>query len=151
MIKSVATENAEPSAARTAGPGLSGIDLTVWLCLLAGLLLLRALPAFTPALRPDSFQYLSAATNMLQGSFGDTSLVHYDVERSFGVVPAPMVTFPLGYPILIVLISLLGASLQSAGQGRSDADADRRERDVWTPDQSAGRAREAPVLANQGR
>ena len=51
---------------------------------------------------------------MLQGSFGYTSLIHYDVERSFGVVPAPMVTFPLGYPVLIVLISLLGTSLQSA-------------------------------------
>ena len=43
---------------------------------------------------------------MLQGLFGYTSLIHYDVERSFGVVPAPMVTFAMGYPVLISAISL---------------------------------------------
>ena len=51
---------------------------------------------------------------MLQGLFGYTSLIHYDVERSFGVVPAPMVTFAMGYPVLISAISLFGVSLQSA-------------------------------------
>jgi hypothetical protein len=115
MIKSAARANAGPVAATTAADGLSRIDLSVWIGLIAALLLLRELPpAFAPALSPDSFQYLSAAKNVLQGLFGYTSLIHYDAERSFGEVPAPMVTFAMGYPILIAAISLFGASLQSA-------------------------------------
>lgn len=114
MIKSAARANARPVAATTADPGLPRIDLSVWIGLVAVLMLLRALPAFAPALSPDSFQYLSAAKNVLQGLFGYTSLIHYDVERSFGVVPAPMVTFAMGYPILISAISLIGVSLESA-------------------------------------
>ena len=102
MIKSAARANAGPLAATTADPGLPRIDLSAWIGLVAVLMLLRALPAFAPALSPDSFQYLSTAKNMLQGLFGYTSLIHYDVERSFGVVPAPMVTFAMGYPILIL-------------------------------------------------
>ena len=114
MIKSAARADAGSIAATTADPGLARIDLSMWIGLLAALLLLRALPAFAPALSPDSFQYLSVARNMLQGLVGYTSLIHYDVERSFGVAPAPMVTFAMGYPILISAISLFGVSLQSA-------------------------------------
>jgi 4-amino-4-deoxy-L-arabinose transferase-like glycosyltransferase len=54
------------------------------------------------------------AQNALQGHFGYSSIVHFDAERSFGVVPAPVVTFPMGYPLLIALISRLGLSPETA-------------------------------------
>jgi len=114
VIKSIAATHPGPTPEPAITVGLTGIDLALWTCLMAGLLLARVAPAFGPALSPDSFQYLSAAANFLHGAPGHTSLVHYDVERSFGVVPAPMVTFALGYPILIASLGLLGASLPLA-------------------------------------
>ena len=80
----------------------------------AGLLVMRLYPSFIPELGHDSFQYLSAADNALAGRIGYTSLIHYDVERSFGVLPAPMVTFPSGYPLAIAFVSLVGVSTQTA-------------------------------------
>jgi hypothetical protein len=80
----------------------------------AGMLVMRLYPSFIPELGHDSFQYLSAADNALAGRIGYTSLIHYDVERSFGVLPAPMLTFPVGYPLAIALVSLVGVSTQTA-------------------------------------
>jgi hypothetical protein len=54
------------------------------------------------------------AQNALRGHFGYSSIVHFDAERSFGVVPAPVVTFPMGYPLVIALISRLGVPLETA-------------------------------------
>lgn len=71
-------------------------------------------PDFVPHTSNDSFQYFSVAENALGGYIGYTSLIHFDAERSFGVTPAPMVTFPMGYPLVITLLSLLGVSLQKA-------------------------------------
>ena len=41
-------------------------------------------------------------------------IVHFDAERSFGVVPAPIVTFPMGFPLVIALISRLGVAPETA-------------------------------------
>jgi len=75
---------------------------------------LRVYPDFVPNTGNDAFQYFSVAENALTGRIGYTSLIHFDAERSFGVAPAPMVTFPLGYALAIALVSLLGLSAQSA-------------------------------------
>jgi hypothetical protein len=40
------------------------------------------------------------------GHFGYSFIVHFDAERSFGVVPAPVVTFPMVFPLVIALIRL---------------------------------------------
>lgn len=92
----------------------SRIDVWVWICIAAGVLAMRLYPTFVPGLYQDSFQYLSAADNVLAGQVGYTSLIHYDVERSFGVAPAPMLTFPPGYPLAIALVSLTGVSTVTA-------------------------------------
>lgn len=93
---------------------ISRIDIWIWVCVAAGLLTLRLFPSFAPELNHDSFQYLSAADNALAGRLGYTSLIHFDVERSFGVLPAPMLTFPSGYPLAIALVSLAGVSTPTA-------------------------------------
>jgi hypothetical protein len=91
------------------------LEVWAWACICATLIAVRLYPGFVPPiLDNDAFQYLSVAQNALAGHFGYTSLIHFDAERSFGVMPAPMVTFPLGYPFAIALVSLLGVPLQSA-------------------------------------
>ncbi|MFO1217419.1 MAG: glycosyltransferase family 39 protein [Burkholderiaceae bacterium] len=90
-------------------------DVGVWLCVFLGLVALRLRPGLALTLGQDSFQYMSAAQNALDGHFGYTSLVHFDAERSFGVVPAPMVTFPPGYPLALALASLTGLPLATSG------------------------------------
>jgi hypothetical protein len=89
---------------------------SVWAWTVACVILiaLRIYPGFTPYLANDSFQYLSMSQNALQGHYGYSSIVHFDAERSFGVVPAPVVTFPMGYPLLIALISRLGVPPETA-------------------------------------
>jgi hypothetical protein len=86
----------------------------MWVIVATGLLVTRLYPSFMPELGHDSFQYLSAADNALAGRVGYTSFIHYDVERSFGVLPAPMLTFPVGYPLAIAFVSLTGVSTQTA-------------------------------------
>ena len=54
-----------------------------------------------PLLYDDSYQYLSVAKNIASGEGIETSIVHFDVERRHGVLPAPVTTFPPGYPILL--------------------------------------------------
>jgi hypothetical protein len=90
------------------------LEVWAWMFLCATLMAVNLYPGFVPHLSNDAFQYLSVAQNTLAGRFGYTSLVHYDPERSFGVIPAPMVHFPLGYPLAIALVSLIGVPLQNA-------------------------------------
>lgn len=90
------------------------IDTWIWMLLAVALVAIRLYPGFVPELGHDSFQYLSAADNALAGRIGYTSLIHYDVERAFGVLPAPMMTFPSGYPMAIAAVSLIGVSTQTA-------------------------------------
>ena len=89
----------------------STASLWAWTVACAILIAFRIYPGFTPYFVNDSFQYLSMAQNALQGHFGYSSIVHFDAERSFGVVPAPVVTFPMGFPLVIALISRLGVEL----------------------------------------
>src|SRR5437868_4785598 len=56
----------------------------------------------------DSFQYMSVAANLLHGRGVATSIPYFDTERSHGVIPAPMTTFPPGYPIIIAALSATG-------------------------------------------
>lgn len=64
-----------------------------------------------PGLENDSYQYISAAEN-----FGArTSIVYFDVERSHGVVPAPLTTFPAGYPLIMSAVTVLGVTPDFAG------------------------------------
>ena len=93
---------------------IPNVEVWVWACTSIALMALRIYPNFLPDLSPDAFQYLSMAEHALGGRLGYTSLIHFDAERSFGAVPAPMVTFPAGYPLAIALASLVGFSLQSA-------------------------------------
>src|SRR5215472_4779089 len=93
---------------------ISKLEVPAWACLCAALMLARVYPGMGPHLSNDGFQYLSVAQNTLTGHFGCTSLVHYDLERSFGVMPAPMVHFPLGYPLAIALVGRIGVPLQDA-------------------------------------
>jgi hypothetical protein len=94
---------------------IPNVETWVWACVCVALMGLRVYPDFVPNTGNDSFQYFSVAENALAGHIGYTSLIHFDSERSFGVVPAPMVWFPLGYPMAIAFVSLLGLSVQSAG------------------------------------
>jgi hypothetical protein len=54
----------------------------------------------------DSYQYLSAAENVRHDHQLATSLVHFDTERSHGRIPAPLTTFPPGYPVVVAMTSL---------------------------------------------
>ena len=103
-LGSPSEDEVEPSHSSFAEPARSAlqplcgrlaVDVLTWS--IAGVLLLlwRLYPHFTPALNHDSFQYLSGAVNTLQGHWGWTSLIHFDAERSFGTVPAPIPCFGL--------------------------------------------------------
>lgn len=89
-------------------------ELGLWLLLLLTGATLKFVRCGEPLMGNDSYQYLSVAENLLYRHDLSTSLVHYDVERSSGRIPAPCTTFPVGYPILIAVVSFLGFSLPFA-------------------------------------
>lgn len=68
-----------------------------------------------PILAQDSLQYLSVAENFSRGAGLRTSLIHFDEERSFGVIPAPTTTFAIGYPFAIGVVASTGISPELAG------------------------------------
>lgn len=84
---------------------------SVLLCLVIGDKLLWQAEPFQPN---DTFQYYSAARNALDGHVGYTSIVHFDEERAFGTIPAPLVHFPVGYPLLLAGVVALGLTLDQA-------------------------------------
>jgi hypothetical protein len=62
---------------------------------------------FRPApLSNDSYQYLNVAEHFRHDHELATSLVHFDTERSHGRIPAPLTTFPPGYPVMVATTSL---------------------------------------------
>ncbi|MCW5981046.1 MAG: hypothetical protein KIT09_23390 [Bryobacteraceae bacterium] len=63
----------------------------------------------------DSYHYLNVADNFRAGNGLTTSIIHFGSDRQTGAVPAPMVHYPVGYPLLIALISLLGLTIEEAG------------------------------------
>lgn len=68
-----------------------------------------------PRLYNDSYQYLSIASNMQARHECSTSIVHFDVERAHGKLPAPETTLALGYPLAIWVLSWTGLPLERAG------------------------------------
>ena len=67
-----------------------------------------------PILGEDSYQYLSAAANLTDGHGLRTSILHYDVDRSTGTLPAPLTMWPVGYPVAIGSLHVLGVPLEAA-------------------------------------
>jgi hypothetical protein len=80
----------------------------------ATLVAVRVIGAAGPLFGNDSFQYLSMAENAVHGQIGVSSIVQFDAERSLGVVPTPVVTFPAGYPVAVALVSRLGLTFETA-------------------------------------
>ena len=67
-------------------------------------------------LADDSYQYLNVAEHLEHGQGASTSLVHFDSERSHGHIPAPLTTFPPGYPVAILIGSGFSANLEFGGR-----------------------------------
>ena len=64
----------------------------------------------------DAYQYLSAADNLGAGRGLSTCLLHYDVERAAGVIPAPLTMRPAGYSMAIASLRGIGVpSVAAAG------------------------------------
>lgn len=90
------------------------VEFLLWCTLAVAMTLVRVL-AVGIHMEPDSYQYLSVASNFSKGKPGYTSIVHFDTERSHGTVPAPMTTFPPGYPAAIATLGATGLAPQTAG------------------------------------
>lgn len=88
-------------------------EIILW-CLLA-LFICCMVGQPRPNLSNDSYQYLSATENLLHGNGLSTSIIHFDVERQHGRIPAPLTTFPPGYPIFMAPLGLIGINLEIAG------------------------------------
>jgi hypothetical protein len=56
----------------------------------------------------DAYQYQSVARNLVHGLGASTDLPYFDVEIAHGILPAPVTTFPPGYPAAIALGLTLG-------------------------------------------
>ena len=106
---------AVPSAVKPYLRSLSATEIALW-CLLCVIALLGVLyHAGGPGLSDDSYQYLSEAENIHDGHGLTTSIVHFDTERAHGRVPAPLTTFPPGYPLAIAAFSRMGLTSEIAG------------------------------------
>lgn len=77
------------------------LTLPTLLAVLASLIVVRLLLIGGPDLNNDSYQYLNVAGNISAEKDLVTSIVHFDAERATGKIPAPSVSFPGGYPLLI--------------------------------------------------
>ena len=88
-------------------------EVVLWCAILTVLLVVRLVTA-GPSLSNDGYQYLSEAGNIRSGNGFSTSIVHFDEEQSHGRIPAPLTTFPPGYPVMIALMSHLRLSLRMA-------------------------------------
>jgi len=99
-------------AADRGGIGLA--EAVLWAALACACVLGHLRVSDGALLQNDSYVYLSAAENFLAGRPGYTSIVHFDAERSFGRTPAPLTTFPCGYPAAIALLAATAPSLSLA-------------------------------------
>lgn len=97
------------------GAGGSARSITVlWVLVLCAVAALWLGGDIQPNLANDSYQYLSVAENAQHGRLAHTSIVYFDAERSAGVLPAPLVTFPPGYAWASAVLGLSGVSLPAA-------------------------------------
>jgi hypothetical protein len=104
---------------KSAGASLSSFariaEVVTWIALtFAALSWVRI--SHDPSLSNDAYQYLSEAHHLLTEHRLSTSLVFFDVERSHGQIPAPLTTFPPGYPVSIAVLEGQGASLERTGK-----------------------------------
>jgi dolichyl-phosphate-mannose-protein mannosyltransferase len=82
-----------------------------------GLAVAFTMLAFRPLpLSNDSCQYLSVASNIRHGEGITTDLVYFDTERSHGRIPAPLTTFPPGYPAAVGMISSFFGGVEKAAR-----------------------------------
>lgn len=97
-------------------PGQKGtIEVIIWALL--AFLAASSIRTFKPMpLSNDSYQYLSVADNVRSARGIATSLVHFDTERSHGRIPAPLTTFPPGYPVAIAATAKVSGDLETAGR-----------------------------------
>ncbi len=89
-------------------------EVLVWMLLsvaaLSGYLVLNHGPVWYN----DGFQYVNVARNILAGHGAATSILHFDAEYNKMQLPAPMTTFPPGYPLVTAAFSLMGVELEYA-------------------------------------
>lgn len=110
-------ENAslKPDSLRSLTARVVLFEILLWTIL--AFLLAAGMRAYRPApLMNDSYQYLNVAGNFLRGYGIATSLIHFDPERSHGRIPAPLTTFPPGYPFVIALAGKAGLEPENAAR-----------------------------------
>ena len=100
----------DQSAHRSWAPA---VDVLAWAFVAAAILLARAAPPFARTSTTIASKYFSVAKNTLRGLFGQTSILHFDAERSFGT-SRPLVTVALGFPVVAAALSLTGLPIQGA-------------------------------------
>jgi hypothetical protein len=98
--------------------GLGGREIAAWTLAAAAQFLVWTL-AVHPRLGNDSYQYLSVVENVAAGRGLQTSLVHFDVERAHARIPAPLTTFPPGFPVVAGALCRLGVAPTTASQAVS--------------------------------
>lgn len=95
--------------------GIGVLEILAWCVSIAIAIGSYAYRMGGPGLQNDSYQYISAAENFAQAPAARTSIVYFDVERSHGVAPAPLTTFPAGYPLIMSAVAALGVTPDFAG------------------------------------
>ncbi len=91
------------------------VEVLLWGSL--GLAVAFGILAYRPApLSNDSYQYLSVAANIRNGNGIATDLVYFDTERTHGRIPAPLTTFPPGYPAAVGLLSSFAVGYEMAAR-----------------------------------
>jgi hypothetical protein len=97
-------------------PRISTLVLVLfWCAVLVVVVAIKLGPGVQPTVTNDGTQYLSVAGNFRHGLGLRTSLVYFDAERSSGVIPAPLTTWPVGYPIAVATVEAMGLSGELAG------------------------------------
>jgi hypothetical protein len=97
-------------------PGIATLVIVLfWSAVLVVVVATKLGPGIQPIVTIDGTQYLSVAGNFKHGLGLRTSLVHFDAERSSGVIPAPFTTWPVGYPIAVAAVEAMGLSGELAG------------------------------------
>ncbi len=89
-------------------------EILIWLLSAAALYAAVLHIVRVPLYFNDGYQYLSVAANILGGHGIATDLPFFDSELRHGVIPAPVTTFPPGYPMAVAALQGLGLGPASA-------------------------------------
>jgi len=90
------------------------LEPVLWCAVALAATVVSAGPERLPRLTNDSFQYLAAANELRSSQRFYTPLVQFNTEKSHVTIPAPLTTFPPGYPATVAAISTLGVSYETA-------------------------------------